>query len=177
MGLIAAPVVALYFPTVPVELFATKRAVPLPDNASPVGLLSPVMKLALIAAPVVALYLPTVPIELFATKRAVPSAVTASPMGTLSPVMKLALIAAPVAASYFPIVFVVLWLTYSCARALLGTAQSAMMPRTSVQRTRRCAFQLDGIVGLILSLQRIVNCLVAMRNAYPCELISAHRKD
>jgi len=66
-ALIAAPVLALYFPTVPVELLATKRAVPSPDNASPMGLMSPVMKLALITAPVAASYFPTVFVVLWLT--------------------------------------------------------------------------------------------------------------
>ena len=58
LALIAAPVVALYSPTVVPPKFVTKRL--LPDTASPEGPFSPVIKLALIAAPVVALYSPTV---------------------------------------------------------------------------------------------------------------------
>src|SRR5271165_1430085 len=96
LGLIAAPVVALYSLTV-LLLFSTKRAVPSADNASEEGPFSPVMKLGLIAAPVVALYSPTL-LVLFTTNRAVPSADNASPMGKFSPVTKLGLIAAPVVA-------------------------------------------------------------------------------
>jgi len=51
-------------------MFDTKRV--FPDNASPQGPFSPMMKLALIAAPVVALYSPTVLLLLFATKRLLP---------------------------------------------------------------------------------------------------------
>jgi hypothetical protein len=64
LALMAAPVVALYWPTVPYPLLrklATKRM--LRDNASSEGSLNPVMKLALIAAPVLALYWPTVPLD------------------------------------------------------------------------------------------------------------------
>ena len=89
---------ASYLPTVPPLEFATKRL--LPDNASPQGALSPVMKLALIAAPVVALYSPTVLLRPFVTKMAVPSPDNATPPGPLTPVMKVALISAPVVASY-----------------------------------------------------------------------------
>ena len=52
-ALIAAPVVALYSPTVPLPSFTTKRV--LPVTPSPVGAFNPVMKLALIAAPLAAL--------------------------------------------------------------------------------------------------------------------------
>ena len=41
LALIAVPVVALYSPTVLLPVFATKRVVPSPDNASPMGPLSP----------------------------------------------------------------------------------------------------------------------------------------
>ena len=81
---------------------------PRPDNASPTGPFSPVMKLALIVAPVVALYSPTVvPLKLvpwFATKRLLPD--NRSPTGPYSPVIKLGLIAAPVVALYTPTVLI-----------------------------------------------------------------------
>src|SRR5690349_15085841 len=71
-------------------------------TAMPVGLFSPVMKLALIAVPVVASYSPTVVPDWFATKRSLPD--NARPAGPFSPVMKLVLIAAPVVALYSPTV-------------------------------------------------------------------------
>jgi hypothetical protein len=71
-------------------------------TATPLGKVSPVMKLALIGAPVLASYSPTVPPKKFATKRVLPD--TASPKGSPSPVIKLGLIAAPVLASYLPTV-------------------------------------------------------------------------
>src|SRR5207253_1572748 len=93
------PEVASYSPTVLPELFETKSS--FPKRARPVGLLTPVMKLALITAPVVALYLPmVVPVPWnppLPTKRLLPE--IARPAG-LNPVMKLALITAPVVASY-----------------------------------------------------------------------------
>jgi hypothetical protein len=52
LALMAAPVVALYWPTV--VAFATNKL--LPDNTSSTGPPKPVMKLTLMAAPVVALY-------------------------------------------------------------------------------------------------------------------------
>src|SRR5271165_5396155 len=134
LALIATPIVASYLPTVPVpgdwmllieKIPPTKRL--LPDTASPVRPLSPVMKLALIAAPVVALYSPTVPKEVrlknvSATKRAVPSADNASPMGLMRlPVMKLALITAPVAALYSPTVGV-------SRLSLVGTKRTVLSP-------------------------------------------------
>jgi hypothetical protein len=57
LALIAAPVVALYSPTMPLPSFATNRR--LPDKASPCGWFTPVMKLALITAPDEESYWPT----------------------------------------------------------------------------------------------------------------------
>ena len=89
LGLIAAPVVALYLPTVkPFVEFRLVTKSSLPNNSSPVSLDRPVMKLALIVAPVVASYLPTVLPAPFATKRILPH--TTSPDGPNSPVMKFA---------------------------------------------------------------------------------------
>ena len=89
-GVIAAPVVASYVPTLLKPGLATKRV--LPCTARKSGKSSPVeMKgLGLIAAPVVVSYASTVSLRRFATKRLLPN--TASPTGKFSPVMKLWLI-------------------------------------------------------------------------------------
>jgi hypothetical protein len=53
----AAPVVALYSPTVPVKKLVTKRVSP--DSANPLAPAIPVRRLGLIAVPVTASYSPT----------------------------------------------------------------------------------------------------------------------
>src|SRR5437763_1275603 len=97
LGLIRAPVMALYSRTVPAGRLATKRL--LAESCARAGV-SPVMKLGLMAAPVVASYLPTLWVLNSATKRSFPE--SARLKGLFSPVMKLALMAAPVMASYSP---------------------------------------------------------------------------
>src|SRR5437868_8171383 len=69
LGLIGAPVMASYSPTVPEALLATKRL--LPKIARPLGP-STVMKVGLIRAPVVAFHSETLAAPLSETKRLLP---------------------------------------------------------------------------------------------------------
>src|SRR5436190_14433855 len=94
LGLIRAPVMALYSRTVPAGPLATKRL--LPNTARPLGPLTPVMKIGLIRAPVEASYSATLLAPPSETKRLLPK--SASPSGLETPPKKGP--PAPVVASY-----------------------------------------------------------------------------
>src|SRR5260370_41616710 len=70
VGLIAAPLLASYSPTVLLPRFATKRL--LPETARESGPFRPGIKLAVMGAPAVAAYWPTVLLLRCATKSGVP---------------------------------------------------------------------------------------------------------
>ena len=101
LALIAAPVLALYLPTVPLPKFATKRVLPM--HRESVGFVQPRDEAGVNrGSRGGVVFANRVGGAVFATKRVLPN--TASPTGSFSPVMKLALIAAPVVASYLPTV-------------------------------------------------------------------------